>query len=219
MPVLEQPPDVATSSQRFIFRDADWPMYMGFLKALGERHVRLTYDRGRMELMTLSHRHEHSRSLLGRFVEVLTEELNLPMRSSGGTTLNREDLDQGLEPDESYYIENEPLVREKDEINLDIDPPPDLAMEIEVSRSALNRMGIYAAMKVPEVWRYDGEKILVYQLGADGQYIRVERSPHFPFLPINEVEAFLKRRTEMDETSLVRAFRQWVREQIAKGWK
>src|SRR5437660_5536734 len=107
MPVLEQPAKLAAATQRFIFRNADWTMYTGFLKALGNRRIRLTYDRGRMELMTLSHRHEHSRSLLGRFVEVLTEELDIPIRSSGATTLNREELDQGLEPDESYYIENE----------------------------------------------------------------------------------------------------------------
>jgi len=169
--------------------------------------------------MTLSHKHERSGNLLARFVEALTEELDIAIQSAGSTTLSREDVDCGLEPDHCYYIENEPVVREKEEIDLATDPPPDLAIEIEVSRSALDRMGIYAAMQVPELWRYDGDKIRVYVLGNDGKYTLVERSPHFPFLPMQEVETFLKRRTEMDETKLVKLFRQWVREQVAKGWK
>jgi Uma2 family endonuclease len=224
MPVLEMPtataapPDVGTV-QRFIFRDADWALYQGVLKALDCRPVRLTYDRGRLELMTLSHRHEHSSSLLNLFVIVLTEELNMPRKSARSTTFSREDLDRGIEADDCYYLEHEPLVRHKDELDLDVDPPPDLAIEIEVSRSALDRMGIYAAMKVPEIWRYDGDKIHVHVLGPDGQYSVVERSPHFPFLPMQELEVFLKRRTEMDEMQLVKLFRQWVREQSAKGWK
>ena len=110
-------------------------------------------------------------------------------------------------------------MRDKDELDLNVDPTPDLALEIDISRSSLNRMGIYAAIRVPEVWRYDGQKIRVYQLSADGQYVETERSLHFPFLPMREVEAFLMRRTQMDETSLVRLFRAWVREQIAKGWQ
>ena len=169
--------------------------------------------------MTLSHRHERSGSLLNRFVNVLTEDLSIPCQSGRSTTFKRKDLDKGIEADDCYYLEHEPEVRSKDEIDLEVDPPPDLAVEIEVSRSALDRMAIYAAIKVPEVWRYDGDKISVHVLGRDGKYVVVERSPHFPFLKMQELEAFLKRRTEMDETQLVKQFRQWVREQIAKGWK
>jgi Uma2 family endonuclease len=109
-------------------------------------------------------------------------------------------------------------VRDKDEIDLTIDPPPDLAFEIDISRSSLNRMGIYAAMRVPEIWRFDGEVLRVHQLTDEGSYVEVDRSRYFPFLPLKELEAFLHRRGETDETSLVKAFRQWVREQIVRGW-
>jgi Uma2 family endonuclease len=224
MPVVELPAagralsDVGTF-QRFIFRDADWALYQRVLKALDCRPIRLTYDRGRLELMTLSHRHDRSSSILALFVVILTEELDMPRQSGRSTTFSREDLDRGIEADDCFYLEHEALVRHKDELDLDVDPPPDLAIEVEVSRSALDRMAIYAALKVPEVWRYDGEKIYVHVLRLDGQYQIVERSPHFPFLPMQEVEAFLKRRTEMDETRLGKLFRQWVREQMAKDWK
>jgi Uma2 family endonuclease len=206
------------TEQRFVLKTADWKMYREISSALVNRHVRLTYDRGRLEFMTLSFLHENSSNLLGRLIEVLTEELDMPLRSAGSTTLNREDLDKGLEPDQGYYLENEAKVRDKDEIDLTQDPPPDLAVEVDISRSSLNRLGIYAAMGVPEVWRYDGDTLAVYELNENGQYDRVDKSPHFPFLPLAEVVGFLKKSHSMSETQLIRGFRAWVREQQAKGW-
>jgi Uma2 family endonuclease len=209
--VIESPRE-----QRFVLRNVSWSEYQGFAEMLGERHLRLTFDNGNLEFMTLSHGHERCSSLLGRFVEVITEELDIPLQSGGSTTFGREDLERGLEPDRCYYLENEPLVRDKDEIDLATDPPPDLAIEVDVSRSSLDRMGIYAALRVPEVWRFDGEELHVYGLNKRGKYVEVPRSRHFPFLSLAEVAQFLRRRTEMDETSLVRLFRRWVRGQIAK---
>jgi len=204
----------APQEQRFLMRNLDWPRYRTIADALGETHVRLTYDRGNLEFMTLSHGHERWSSLLGQFVEVLTEELNMPRQSGGSTTLDREDLERGLEPDRCYYLEHEAAVRDKDEIDLAVDPPPDLALEVDVSRSSLSRMSIYAAIRVPEVWRFDGEQLRVYGLAADGRYLESAQSLHFPFLPLAEVQAFLLRRNTMDETSLIKAFRQWVRSLI-----
>lgn len=203
--------------QRFLMRNVDWPQYRAFAKALDECHVRLTYDRGKLEFMTLSHNHERWSNLLGQFVEVLTEELDMPRQSGGSTTFDRENLERGIEPDQCYYLEHEPQVRDKDEIDLTVDPPPDLALEIEISRSALNRMGIYAAIKVPEVWRFNGEVLRVYHLVGEN-YVQADHSLHFPFLPLTKVQEFLAQRGQMDETSLVKSFRQWVREQIASGW-
>lgn len=202
--------------QRFVLRNVSWSEYQSFAETLGERHLRLTFDRGSLEFMTLSLGHERYSSLLGQFVEVLTDELDMPRQSGGSTTFGRADVERGLEPDRCYYLENEPLVRDKDEIDLAIDPPPDLAIEVDVSRSSLNRMGIYAALRVPEVWRFDGETLRAYRLNKRGSYVEVTRSEHFPFLSLAKVAEFLRRRTEMDETRLVRAFRRWVREQITK---
>lgn len=206
------------AEQRFLLRNIDYPQYRAFADLLHERHVRLTFDGKDLELMTISHGHERWGSLLGQFIEVLTEELDRPRQSGGSTTLNREDVERGLEPDRCYYLDHEYLVRDKDEIDLSIDPPPDLAIEIEVSRSCLNRMAIYAALKVPELWRFDGNVLRVYHLAADGNYVEAQFSRHFPFLPLAEVQAFLLRRGQLDETKLIKSFRQWVREQIARGW-
>ena len=220
--VAAAPPRPAYSiapGQRFVLRTADWDSYRAFIDLLGQSHVRLTYDRGNLELMTVSYLHEWLKKLLGRFIEILSEELNLHLRSVGSTTLDRAELDRGLEPDQCYYLENEPKVRGRDEIDLNVDPPPDLAVEIEVSRSVLNRLSVYAALRIPEVWRFDGETLHILRLTAAGDYVEVNRSPHFPQLPPAELTAFLGRRHEMSETELVRSFRQWVREQIAGGWQ
>jgi Uma2 family endonuclease len=207
------------AAQHFLLRGVDWETYCKLRDALQGRHLRLTYDRGNLELMTLSLGHERYGSLLGRMIETLTMELGLPLQSAGSTTLDREDLDRGLEADRCYYLEHKPLVRDKEEIDLTVDPPPDLAIEIDVSRSSVKRLAIYAALRIPEVWRFDQEKLWVYRLAPDGQYVAVEQSGHFPFLPMGEVESLLHRRKEMDENGLIRAFRDWVREQIARNWQ
>ncbi len=203
------------SSQRFRLHAIGWAQYIEIADSLGEAHVRLTYDHGNLELMTLSHGHERFSSLLGRFVEVITEEFDLPIQSGGSTTLNREDLSRGAEPDRCYYLDNEPLVRDKDELDLTVDPPPDLAIEVDITRSSLNRMSIYAALGIPEVWRFDGHSLTICQRNTAGGYDDVPRSRFFPTIPPALIEEFLGRRTELDETRLVRAFRQAVRQIIA----
>ena len=205
--------------QRFLLSGVDWKSYVRFLRALDHRHVRLTYDRGELELMTLSFLHEWYSAFLGRLIQVLTEELNWPMASLGSTTLKLKKRQRGLEPDKGFYLKNESSVRTKSRIDLRTDPPPDLALEIDISHSSLNRMGIYAALRIPEVWRFDGQSIYVHLLGPDGQYHASARSLAFPFLPMDAIAEFLQKRNEMDETSLIRSFRDWVKAQIAGNWK
>jgi Uma2 family endonuclease len=202
----------APREQSFVLRDINWTGYRSIAALVGESHVRLTYDRGNLELMTLSHGHERWSGLLARLIEALTEELDMPCQSGGSTTLNREDLERGIEPDRCYYLEHEAAVRDKDEIDLTVDPPPDLATELDIGRSSLSRMNIYAALGVPEVWRFDGETLRVFQLAENACYVESKQSPHFPTLPLAEVQVFLLRRNSMDETRLVKSFRAWVRE-------
>jgi Uma2 family endonuclease len=203
------------SEQRFLLRAVDWRTYRAVSEALKGRHLRFTYDRGNLEFMTISRTHGNYSRLLGRLIFVLAEEFGLPIRSLGDMTCDREDLDRGVEPDECFYLVNEPRIREKEEIDLTTDPPPDLVVEIDISRSSRNRLGIYAAMGVPEVWQFDGEVLRVQQREAGEHYTVSNRSRYFPSLPVAELAGFLHRRTQMDEVSLVRAFRTWVRGQLA----
>jgi Uma2 family endonuclease len=196
-----------------------WQFYESFLDALGDRPIRLTYDRGDLEIMTLSSAHEGDKKLVGRLVETLTLELNIPLKCGGSTTFKREDLERGLEPDECYWIENEALVRDKRDIDFRKDPPPDLAVEIEISRSSINRRGIYAALGVPELWCCDGESLRVYLLQEPGVYRQSDRSRAFPFLPLDEFAKFLRPKKGMGETRLLISFRDWVRKRIRPIFK
>lgn len=214
-----QIPGESPAEQRFLLRAVDWPTYQTISKALTGRHVRLTYDQGNLEFTTISYARGNCSRLIGHFIAVLTEESNLPLHGNGDMTCDREDLDRGVEPDESFYIVNEPLIRGKTEIDLTIDPPPDLILEVDISRDSRSRLGIYAALRVPEVWRFDGQTLFVHRLGADGNYALADRSRYFPQVPLEDLVAFIHRRTEMDENSLIREFRAWLRQQIARGWQ
>ena len=205
------------NGQRFSLNSIDWQTYRKISEALTGRHLRITFDRGRLELMTISSLHGTLCRLVYAIVTVLTEELQLSKRGCGDMTCDRESLDRGIEPDECFYIENEARVRGKDNIDLSVDPPPDLAVEIDISRDSRRRLSIYAALGVPEVWRFDGDALTVYVRQANGEYETVAISPHFPSVPPAEIEAILKRRQEMDHNALMRLFRSRVRELIGSA--
>ena len=209
---------IKPDEQRMRLSCIPWKAYVAFCDAVGEQRFRVTYDQGELEVMSLSPEHEKEKKLLGRFVDTLTEEMEIEISSFGSMTGRNEEMLRGLEPDECYWIQHEFLVRGRKHIDLDRDPPPDLSLEIEISRSALDRMSIYAALKVGEVWRWDGEALTVHLLSARGTYRVTKRGKAFPFLPMNDLAAFLKR-TDLSETKLIRAFRAWVHENKDKWIK
>lgn len=201
------------TDQRFVLHGVSWRFYELLLEEIGDRPIRVTYDRGNLELMSPSPAHEIWKTLLGRMIEMLTFELDIPMRSGGSMTFRREELERGLEPDECYWIASVSLLPRDREYDPQRDPPPDLGIEIEYSRSALDRQGIYAALRVPEIWRYDGDGLHVALLQANGEYALSKRSAAFPFLPIGELTRFLQSEERSDETAWMRGFVKWVREQ------
>lgn len=209
--ILYEPP------QHLVLHDVSWQTYEMILRDLEGRRFRITYDRGALEIMAVSHRHENRKKLLARMIEALTLELDIPIHPGGSTTFKNELLERGLEPDECYWIQNEPSMRNKMEFDITADPPPDLAVEVEVSRSALDRMGVYAALGIPEVWRLDGEKLRVCVLGANEKYREKNNSLAFPFLPLDEIERFLNTEGE-NHTALMRSFHEWVRETLAPSY-
>lgn len=204
----------ARQEERFRFYDVDWEFYDALLARLADRRVFVTYDRGSLEVRSPSARHENFASLLARLIETLTEELGIAIMSGRTVTMRRPDIERGLEPDACYWIRNEARVRGMDEIDLTRDPPPDLAVEVEVSARLLDREGIYAAIGVPELWRFDGTRLRVLRLGRDGRYRASRRSPSLPMAPLDQIERFLGMRGTTDDNSIVRGFRDWVREHL-----
>jgi Uma2 family endonuclease len=205
--------------QRLVLHGISWRAYERLLRAFDEeRHLRITYDRGSLEIMTLSPRHERAKHLLGVLIVALAEEVGVEIAGFGSMTFKRRPKKRGLEPDECYWVQNEARMRGKLEYNLERDPPPDLVLEIDVTSSSLNRMAIYAALGVPEVWRWDGTTLEVNVLGAKGRYAVAEKGQAFPLFRPAELVRFLALEATQGETGMLRTFRAWVRDQKAAGW-
>ncbi len=214
MATATKPGRTLQSEKRFVLPDVTPQGYESLLQIVGDGHVRITYDGIDAELMSSSFDHEEFKKLIARLIETMTVELNLPCKGVGSTTWRKPLIDKGLEPDECYYLANARRILGRS-INLGVDPPPDLAIEIEISRvSALDRMSIYAALGVPEVWRFDGERLTVELLQHDGTYHAVFQSPSFPFLPLDEFVRWIEKGQGVDQTPWIREFRDWVRDEL-----
>jgi Uma2 family endonuclease len=213
---LQQPQWTIDAGQRLVLDNVDWAAYEAIGEALRDRpNIYMTYDRGRLEIKTISQEHERLKYLLGRVIDVLSEETGIPVEGFGSTTYKREDLERGLEPDQCYYHRNFHRVRGLKRIDLTRDPPPDFAVEVDVTHSSLDRMSICAGIGISEVWRLEGEAVRVYLLNA-GRYEHADRSPTFPALPVTELAPFLQIGFMEGSSKMVQAVRAWVRDLPAR---
>ncbi len=191
-----------------------WQTYETLLKELSDRRLRLTYNRGTLEIMAPSPEHELNKTVMGRFVETLAEESDIQIYPLGSTTFKKPEL-SGAEPDECFYFRNIAAIRGKKRLDLTIDPAPDLVIEIDITSSSPNRLQVYADLGVAEVWIYNGDSLTVQQL-QNGIYTTSQTSQFFASLPISEIASFLQQAQTTDYLELVKAFRRWVRSQLEK---
>lgn len=194
-----------------LLSNISWETYERLLQEMGETHYRVTFDEGELEVMTLSLGHENWGEWIGHLILIVAMELDVALLSGGSTTLKKSLRRKGLEPDKCYWIKHEELMRGKKEWDALADPPPDLGVEVDVTSSSLDRMAIYAALQVPEVWRFDGEEFQVLILGPNGKYKEKSRSVTFPSLPLQDFAAFVKMLGSANEVSLLKQFTAWVR--------
>ena len=198
-----------------VMEDVTWAAYEAQLRIIGERHVRVNYDSGRMEIMSPLRRHGKGGTLLGRMVDVLTEELDVPTQGADPVTLKRPDLIKGIEPDRLFHFgANAIAVQEDREFDFTVDPPPDLVIEVDVTSSSVPRLPIFAALGIPEIWRIDDdddEELQFLHLQRDGTYQPRDRSRAFPALLVAEAARFLEQGQGADMTAWARAFRAYVR--------
>lgn len=216
MNILVQPPKAELEPrQRFVLWNAGWDVYEKLVDAFNELHVRVTYDRGNIELMSPLLIHETVKVWFGQFILVLAVELDFPVRQVGGPTIRRKDRDRGLEPDDCFYLASISKVTDWDTLDLDRDPPPDLALEVDVTNSCLDRMGVYAGLGIPEVWRYDSEEWHIHLLGADGNYQESPTSAALPYLPVPEIMPVMQQSLYVgDYRERHRILKHWVRERV-----
>ncbi len=194
------------AEQRVLLPNVSWQGYQQILAALGERRAaRLTYFNGSLEIMTPLEEHEGSSSRIDQFVNVVTEETDQNLKSLQSTRLNKPELPGGAEPDQCYYIANEAAVRGKT-VDLAMDPPPDLVVEVDITNTDIDKNALYAAMGVPEFWRYDGQLLKIYSL-RDGEYQESESSLALPEVPKALLYQFLQDCDERGETASKRRLR------------
>jgi Uma2 family endonuclease len=212
---LSHPPAISIDrGQHFVLEDASWGLYEKLLKDIGERPIRVTYDDGRMEIMSPLPEHEDVKKFIARMIEMLTFMLDMPVKSLGSTTFRRKDRAKGLEPDECYYFRNEAKMRGRKRLDLKKDPPPELVVEIDITHRSVPREPIYAALGVPEIWRFNGRRLQCLHLRG-GEYSLRKMSLAFPFLEPALLQQFIDRLASEDETSILKTFAAWVRK---NGW-
>jgi Uma2 family endonuclease len=209
---------IATTSslaeQRTLLENISWSTFETLLKEIGDkRGYRIAYDNGMLEIMSPLYEHENPKIQSDRFIFILAEELGIEIKSAGSMTLKQEQAKKGIEPDNCYYIQSEPAVRGRQELDLETAPPPDLAIEIDITSSSVNKLAIYSALGVPELWIYNGRILKFYQL-VEREYIERDFSIAFSFLSVGKMLYFLEQSKTMGEIALLKSFRSWVREKI-----
>jgi Uma2 family endonuclease len=203
----------AQTEQRVIIRFVSWTTYEHLLADLANQSsTRLTYDRGLLEIMCPLPEHEEWNRTIALLVEVLAEERRVDVRNFGSTTFRRADLARGFEPDSCFYIQHEADISGKSTIDLTVDPPPDLVIAVDVTSGSLDKFPIYAQVGVPEVWRYDGQRLRIYILTAE-RYVESETSLALPLLTSARLSETLTQSKTMKRTALLRSFRTWARQE------
>jgi len=216
--VLENPVAAPLEADEFMLSDGgsavlhgiSWKMYRRLRKMPENCNIRMTYDRGELEIMSPSSTHEVIARLLGTLIDVWAEELDIEIVPCRMLTIRRPDLDRGLEPDDCVYVQHELEMRDKKKVDFKVDPPPDLAIEVQVSKRFLDKRRLYSAFGVPEVWWWRGKSLKVHELNGS-EYVPRETSLCFPNFPIAKAEEKIRRIGTEGQTTLLLRFRDWVR--------
>lgn len=207
---LVYPPETSRAEERIILRDVSWETYEQLLSNYeAGGGPRFTYDRGMLEIMSPSSEHEELSEIITQLIYILAEEWNIEYRSFGSTTFRREKLETGFEPDACFYIQSVDRISGVKNLNLAVHPPPDLAVEVDITSPSLNKLPVYARIGVPEIWRYDGRRLTVLVLRGDS-YIEAERSSGMPRLTSLWLSRLITQGESMKRSAWVRAVREWA---------
>ena len=201
-------------ADRVVLNNISWEQFESLLTLLGERPTsRISYNQGTLEIMTPLPEHEYYIDTISDAIKDIAETLGQDYECYGSTTWKRKLKEAGVEPDNCFYFQNESKVRGKLELNLDIDPPPDLAIEVDLTNKSLNRFPIYARLGVPEIWTYEQGKLTLYQLQNNATYQAANQSLVLPSLPIQELPNLIEKYRNQGRIALRKAVRKWATDQ------
>lgn len=194
---------------RMVIDNVSWSSFVALADDRRGSVPRMTYDEGVLEMMSPKRLHENLGCLIGRIVEAYSEVKGIEIISVASVTVKRPDLLKAYEADESYYVTHAELLRNKDELDFETDPPPDLVIEVEITSSAIQKMNLFSKMQVPEVWRHNGERLEMFRL-VDGHYQSIDSSVQLPGLAVELINQTLAKRGTIGETKMIQAFRQHI---------
>lgn len=202
---------LSAPEQRVVLNHVSWETYESLLADhLDASNPRFTYDCGVLEIMSPSSEHEKINCCIALLVDVLAEELDLDVENLGSTTFRRKDVERGFEPDSCFYIQNVERVRGKKKIDLTIDPPPDLVIEIDITSGSLNKLPIYAKLGIPEIWRYESERLLILTL-ENNRYIEGDESLVLPGVTGQAIFSFVADSQSLKRPAWLKNLRAWAR--------
>jgi Uma2 family endonuclease len=202
---------ISPTNQRVIIEGVSWETYERLLADFGDSHaVRVAFDRGTLEIMAPSFAHERPSHLLALIVDLIALEWSIDLEAAGSTTLKREDVERGFEPDAAFYIRHAADVRGHTTIDLQNDPPPDLAIEVDITHPSLNKFPIYAALGIPEIWRYDGQEVRFYRL-QERAYVVMDASQGLPGVTSRQVTQLLDTSRDLPRAIWMRSVQEWAR--------
>jgi len=195
---------------RVILHNISWSLYEQLLAAHKEQSSpHFVYDRGELEITVLSYEHEELNRLIDNCIAIIAMEWEIEYCNAGSTTFKREDLERGFEPDSCFYVQHAEQIAGKKRLNLTVDPPPDLVLAVDITHPSLNKLSIFAAVGVPEVWRYDGTRVRMLTLTGDN-YVEREQSLAFPALRSAHLAELLAASQQMPRTVWLRHVRTWA---------
>ncbi len=200
----------AAINQKLILQGVGWDFYERILEEFADSNgLHFAYDDGFLEVEVPLAKHEIPIQILSDLISTICIELEVDIRNFGSTTFRKQARAKGCEPDKGFYIQHERQVRGLDDINLSVNPPPDLVIEVDVTSPSLNKLPIYAALGVPEVWLYKGTEIIFYKLFG-GVYDETQTSVALPMLDSRKATEFLQRGLTESYTKWIREIREWT---------
>ena len=199
------------------FRDVSWDEYEELLEQVGEAPgLRISYDNGSLQVITISGEHEKYSDFIKSLIAGIRLRLQIDILAFGSATMRKPKRSAGHEPDGSFYVQTAPLIGNKIQLDFETDPPPDIVVEVDVHHDSRSRFRVYAALGVPEIWRYDGQAMTIYHLSEEGdgqEYVAGDTSTGLPMLSAQLLTEMLERMRRDGELSALLAFDEWLQSQ------
>jgi Uma2 family endonuclease len=201
---VSAPPLAATGAASIVLRGVSWEVYQALRQPEENNHLRMTYDRGALEIMSPQRKHGKVTTLLDRMIFAWAMLNGVEIESAGNMTCSKKELKKGLEPDLCYWTIHQPEMFGKEDYDSEVDPPPDLALEVDIAHSSIPKLPIYEALRIPEVWRWR-KGLEVLRLRGK-KYVAAAQSTALRGFPLQVAEEFVQRRDTAGEIALLRQF-------------